>query len=153
MKTRIFRSLAFLVFPVLVLAQGAYKQPPKEIMDVLNSTAIPSVSVSPTRDRMALLEPLRYPPIAELAQPMLRLAGMRVNPNTNSPHRQPYFVRMRLKTISDGKETAVSFPTGAQIFSPQWSPDGKYLAAGNLTPAGVELWIVDTSTARATKVK
>ena len=153
MKINVIRSLAFLIFPVIALAQGAYKQPPKEIMDVLNSPAIPSVSVSPTRDRMALLDPLRYPAIAELAQPMLRLAGQRVNPNTNSLHRQPYFVGMRLRNISDGKEIAVSFPGGAQVFSPQWSPDGRYLAAGNLTPVGVELWIVDASTAKASRVK
>jgi dipeptidyl aminopeptidase/acylaminoacyl peptidase len=153
MKMKVLRSLAFLIFPVIVLAQGSYKQPPKDIMDVLNSPAIPSVSVSPTRDRMALLEPLRYPPISELAQPMLRLAGLRINPNTNSQHRQPYFVSLRLKNIADGRETAVALPAGAQIFSPQWSPDGKYLAAGNITPGGVELWIIEAATAKPTRVK
>jgi len=122
-------------------------------MDVLNSPAIPGVSVSPVRDRMALLEPLRYPPISELAQPMLRLAGLRINPNSNSQHRQPYFVSLKLKNISDGREMAVAFPAGAQIIQPQWSPDGKYIAAGNVTPAGVELWLIETATAKATKVK
>ena len=35
------------------------------------------------KDKIALFEPIRYPPISELAQPMLRLAGLRINPNTN----------------------------------------------------------------------
>src|SRR5688572_3505547 len=153
MKTKLTRSLFFLLVPIISFAQGSYKQPPKDIMDVLSAPAIPSVSVSPVRDRMALLEPLRYPPISELAQPMLRLAGVRVNPNTNGQHRQQYAVRMTLKNIADGKETAVTFPAGAQIIQPQWSPDGKYIAAGNITPAGIELWIIDTATAKATKVK
>jgi dipeptidyl aminopeptidase/acylaminoacyl peptidase len=153
MKTRILRSFVILILPVAILAQGSYKQPPKDIMDVLNAPAIPVVSVSPVRDRIALLEPLRYPPISELAQPMLRLAGVRINPNTNSQHRQPYFVGMKFKNIADGKETAVVLPAGAQIFSPQWSPDGKYIAAGNITPAGVELWIIDAATSKATKIK
>jgi hypothetical protein len=153
MKTQVIRSLLFLVLPIACLAQGAYKQPSKEIMDVLNAPAIPTVSVSPIRDRLALLEPLRYPPISELAQPMLRLAGSRINPNTNGQHRQPYFVSLKLRNVSDGKETAVALPAGAQIFSPAWSPDGKYIAAGNITPAGIELWIIDTATGKASKIK
>jgi len=83
------------------------------------------VSVSPVRDRIALLEPQRYPPMWGLAQPMLRLAGLRINPNTNGQHRQPYFVSMKLKNIADGIELPVALPAGAKIFSPKWSPNGK----------------------------
>ena len=146
-------SFTFLFLPVILFAQGSYKQPPKDDMDVLNAPAIPSTSISPARDKIALLEPLRYPPISELAQPMLRLAGLRINPNTNGQHRQPYSISLKLKNISDGKETAVNLPAGAQIISPQWSPDGKHLAAGNVTPTGIELWIIDTSKGKAQKVK
>jgi dipeptidyl aminopeptidase/acylaminoacyl peptidase len=157
MKKRVSIFVFSVVFVVMVgivaFGQGAYKTPPKEIMDVLNAPAIPATSISPTRDKIALLEPLRYPPISELAQPMLRIAGLRINPNTNGQHRQFYSVSLKLKNISDGKETSVSLPLGAQIISPQWSPDGKYITAGNITPAGIELWIIDTGSAKATKVK
>jgi len=143
---------AFCVFCSSAFAQS-YKQPPKAIEDVLNAPAIPATSVSPTRDKIGLLEPLRYPPISELAEPMLRLAGSRINPRTNGQHRQPYSVSATLKNVSDGKETKVAFPAGAKLISPQWSPDGKYIAVGNITPAGIELWFVDTNTAKAAKVK
>ncbi len=141
------------VFTATAPGQGAYKAPPKAVTDILNAPAIPATSISPTRDKIALLEPLRYPPISELAQPMLRLAGLRINPKTNGQHRQPYAVGLKLKNIADGKEMTVALPVGAQIVQPQWSPDGKYLAAGNATPMGIELWIVDTATAKASKVK
>jgi len=140
------------LFANLALGQG-YKAPPKAVTDVLNAPSIPTSSISPSRDRLALLTPLRYPPIADLAQPMLRLAGTRVNPNTNGPHLQFYSVSMTLKNIADGKETPVALPAGAKISGVQWSPDGKYIAFGNITPGGVELWIVDTTTAKAMKVK
>jgi len=133
--------------------QGSYKAPPKTITDILNAPATPGTSISPARDRIALLEPLRYPPISELAQPMLRLAGLRINPNTNGQHRQQYAVGMKIKNVADGREMPIAFPAGAQIIDVSWSPDGKYIAAGNVTPTGVELWIVDTATAKATKVK
>jgi dipeptidyl aminopeptidase/acylaminoacyl peptidase len=142
-----------LLLSSFTFAQNSYRQPPKEIMDVLDAPAIPLTSVSPAKDKIALLEPLRYPPISELAQPMLRLAGLRINPNTNGQHRQGYFVKIWLKNIADGKETPIVLPPNAQIFSPTWSADGKYIAAGNITPAGIELWIIDTASAKATKIK
>ncbi|HEX6278715.1 MAG TPA: hypothetical protein VFZ49_01750, partial [Pyrinomonadaceae bacterium] len=137
---------------IVTLAQGSYKKPPANIQAILDAPAIPATSLSPTRDKIALLEPLRYPPISELAEPMLRLAGSRINPKTNSQHRTPYAVSLRLKNVADGKEVAVALPSGAKMTSPQWSPDGKFLAVGNATDTGIELWIIDAATARAKKV-
>lgn len=152
MKSKYFVFLAALLLPLHLAGQGSYKKPPKEILDVLNAPPIPATSISPVHDRIAILEPLRYPPISELAQPMLRLAGLRINPTNTSQHRQPYSVSLRFKTVADGKETRVALPADVKLISPQWSPDGKYLAAGNVTNAGVELWIIETATAKAQKV-
>ncbi|MBK8812358.1 MAG: S9 family peptidase [Acidobacteria bacterium] len=151
-KMNYLAALVLAILAIAVTADAQYKKPPKEILDVLNAPAIPSTSVSPAKDRVALLEPLRYPPIAELAEPMLRIAGLRINPNSNSQHRQPYFVKLTLKSIADGKETAVALPAGAKIISPTWSGDGKFIAVGNITPTGIELWIVETATAKARKI-
>jgi dipeptidyl aminopeptidase/acylaminoacyl peptidase len=153
MKTRSFLLALVVLLPLAVFGQGTYKQPPKDIMDALNARAIPGTSISPARDKIALLEPLRYPPISDLAQPMLRLAGTRVNPNTNGPHLQGYSVSLKMMDVADGKTVDVSLPAGTKVSGVQWAPDGKHIAFGSITPAGVELWIVDTATAKATKVK
>ncbi|MEO6049823.1 MAG: S9 family peptidase, partial [Pyrinomonadaceae bacterium] len=152
-RSNLLLLAALLVSPLFAFAQGSYKKPDKAILDVLNAPAIPTTLVSPTHDRIALLEPLRYPPISELAQPMLRIAGLRINPNTNGQHRQAYSNGLKLKNVSDGKEITVTLPAGAQIISPAWSPDGKSLAAGNVTPTGVEIWIIDTTSGKAQKIK
>ena len=139
---------------VHTFAQNSYKQPPKDVMDVLNAAFTPQPSISPAKDKILLLEPLGYPSIAELSQPMLRLAGLRINPNTNGAHRQPVtFVKLSLKNIADGKETPVELPANAQIISPEWSADGKYVAAGNITPTGIELWIIETASGKAKRIK
>lgn len=145
--------LLFLLFALSFNLFGQYQKPPKEIQDILDAPATPITSVSPARDKIALLEPLRYPPVSEMAEPMLRLAGLRINPRTNAQHRQLYFVKLTLKNINDGKEMPVALPAGAKIISPNWSADGKYIAAGNVTPSGVELWIIETATAKAKKLK
>lgn len=155
MKSKIFlfSIVVFLSALNLSAQNSSYQKPPKDVLDVLNAAAIPQTSISPAKDKILLLEPLNYPSIDELSQPMLRLAGLRINPNTNGAHRQPYAVKLTLKNITDGKETIVNLPNGAQIISPQWSADGKYVAAGNITPTGIELWIVETANAKATMVK
>src|SRR5690606_18572345 len=99
-------------FAISAAAQGSYQKPPKAIQDVLDSPATPATSISPARDKIALFEPLRYPPLSEYAEPMLRLAGTRINPRTNAPHRQNYSISLKFRSIADGKETAVAFPAG-----------------------------------------
>lgn len=148
-KTSLFVAILLLVNSVF----AQYQKPPKEIEDILNAPAIPVTSVSPAKDKIALLEPLRYPPVSELSQPMLRLAGLRINPNTSGQHRQPYFVKLSLKNISDGNVTTIQLPNGAKIVSPTWSADGKYIAAGNLTSQGTELWVIETATGKAKLMK
>ena len=143
-----------LSFTVQVFAQTAtYQKPPKDVLDVLNAPAIPATSISPAKDKILLIEPLVYPSIAEISQPMLRIAGLRINPLTNGSHRQPYATKITLKNTSDGVETAIKFPDGAKIISPQWSADGKYIAAGNIAPNGIELWIIETATGVAKQLK
>lgn len=153
MKLKYIYFCLFLILFSVQISSAQYQKPPKEIEDILNAPSIPSTSVSPAKDKILLLEPLRYPPISELAQPMLRLAGLRINPNTNGQHRQFYAVKLTLKNIADGKEMPIALPPNAQIISPAWSVDGKYIAVGNITPTGIELWIIDTKTAKATQVK
>src|ERR1044071_9086368 len=82
--------LALLLVADISLAQQGYKKPPKEVLDILNAPVTPVALVSPSRDNILLSTGLRYPPLADLAQPMLRLAGRRINPASNSTHRLQY---------------------------------------------------------------
>lgn len=144
---------ALLLLVASVAAGQGYQKPPQAVLDVLNSPVTPSVSISPARDQMLLATGVRYPPISDLAQPMLRLAGYRINPNTNGRHLAPYFVALSLKRIADGAETKINLPPGAQAGFPQWSPDGKHFAFTNTIPTGIELWVGDIASGRATKIK
>src|SRR5947208_13393302 len=130
MRTSIVAALFILT---AASGQEVYKKPPKEILDVLNAPATPGESLNPSRDWMILREPMSYPPIADVAQPMLRLAGLRINPRTNGPHTATYSVRLVLKKIADGSEIKVALPATPRISSLEWSPDGKQFAFLNTT--------------------
>jgi len=133
-------------------AQQAYKKPPQEILDVLNAPVTPQASISPTRDYMMLAEGVRYPPITDLAQPLERLAGLRIATNTNGPYRAPYFVSLTLKRIGDGAERRITLPDNPRISAPQWSADGTRFAFTNTTKNRIELWIGDVATAKARRI-
>ncbi|HJT67687.1 MAG TPA: prolyl oligopeptidase family serine peptidase [Pyrinomonadaceae bacterium] len=153
-RSLLLLSLVVTLFAaVTVGAQQGYKKPPKEVLDILNAPVTPSASVSPTRDNMLLTTSLRYPPLADLAQPMLRLAGRRINPASNSPHRLQYAVGLTLKRIADGSEMKIDVPPGAKISSLDWSEDGKHFAFLNTTANRVELWVGDAATGKIHNVK
>ena len=141
-------SLAILLLCANSFAQQAYKKPPKEVLDILHAPVTPGISVSPTRDNIILTTGIRYPPLADLAQPMLRLAGRRINPASNSPHRFQYSVALTLKRIADGSEVKIDVPAGAKITGIEWSDDGKQFAFLNTTSTRVELWIADAATGK-----
>src|SRR5689334_7910929 len=125
--------LAILLLANVSFAQQGYKKPPKEVLDILNAPVTPGISVSPTRDNIILATGLRYPPLADLSQPMLRLAGRRINPASSSPHRFQYSVALTLKRIADGSEVQIQVPPGAKISGIDWSEDGKHFAFLNTT--------------------
>ncbi len=81
-----------------------YKTPPKEIADLLLAKPTPTVSIDSKAEWMLLMERNTYPSVEELAQPELKIAGLRINPNNFGPSRQSFINNFILKNIKTGKE-------------------------------------------------
>src|SRR6266568_4791161 len=105
-----------------------YKQPPPDVRDALNALPPPAASVSPQRDAVIFMQAVRYPPLAEVAQPMQRLAGIRIAEQTNGLHLAANYISFSLKRLPDGADVALSLPRDAKLGAPVWSPDGKQFA-------------------------
>jgi dipeptidyl aminopeptidase/acylaminoacyl peptidase len=133
-------------------AQFKYQRPPDPIPAMVEAAPTPELVVSPTRDTVILVDWLRNPPISDLAAPMLRLAGLRINPATNGAHRVQHNVGLRVVNIASGKEAKVALPANALVSVPRFSPDGKKFSFTNTTANGIELWIGDVASATAHKV-
>ncbi|HEY6308336.1 MAG TPA: prolyl oligopeptidase family serine peptidase [Candidatus Angelobacter sp.] len=147
---RVFSSFVFAVIcasPVLVAQTEpavfhGYQQAPQPIHDILSAAPTPLVLVSPKSDYLLVADRLQYPPIADLAQPMLRLAGLRINPVTNGRHHPPRIVGLSLVDIATGKTRKITgLPANAYLSAPEWSPDATQFAFMNATSNGTELWI------------
>jgi len=88
---------------------------------------------------------------------MYRLAGARINPRTNGPHRASGLPgtginSIVLKKIEGGAETTVTMPPQARISHVKFSPDGAHLAILQTKDTGIELWIANTATGTAQAV-
>lgn len=138
-------SLALLLSVLAGFAAEVYRKPSKAVLDVLNAPTIPVLSVSPNRAYALSGQPVRYPPIAELSQRMLRLAGLRINPQTNGLHNVTFDDKLVLWKLPAGVPIAVELPPSPKLNSEVWSPDGSRFAFTNTTHSGTELWIGETA--------
>jgi dipeptidyl aminopeptidase/acylaminoacyl peptidase len=133
-------------------AETVYQKPPKAVLDVLDAAPPPTLSVSPSRDYVIVMESLAHPPIAEIARPMLRLAGIRIDINSNGPHLIPHNISYTLKKLSDGSEKAIALPRDARLSAPLWSPDGKQFAFTDTSAHSIDLWLGTTATGQVHQV-
>ena len=132
-----------------ILTTSGYRRPPQEITDILNAQPTPSVSLSPTREYLLLIERSSYPPIEDLAAPMLRLAGYRINPLTNGPHLAPRSTGLLLQSIATGQQRRIEVPAGANLGYQGWSPDGQLIAFTITTRDSIQLWVASVKDATA----
>lgn len=159
------RLTALLMLPLFspllpaALAQSddsAYKRPPAAIADIVEAKPTPSISMDPTRQWMMLLHREAMPPVSELAAPMLRLAGRRINPETNGPHGPRRFVGASLRKALDNATPAIELKLPAAsdvgIGSPAWTRDGSRFAMAVTFRDRIELWVGETSTGSVKKV-
>lgn len=149
-----FVLLAVLAGPALAQEGRTYQQPPAPIADILDTLPTPTPSLSPDRATLALFDRSNLPPIAELSEPMLRLAGYRINPRNNGPanSRVAWLTGLSFQPVAGGPARAVTLPANARFISPGWSPDGRSVALLMDAPTGLELWSVDVASGQARRL-
>ncbi len=130
-----------------------YQKPPQAIMDILNSPSTPTLALNPTNTYAMQGSPVRYPPIAELAMPMRRLAGIRINPLTNGLHNAYFNSSLTLRKVPEGTEVKIALPPNPKLSPARWSPDGKHFFFTNSTEKGIDIWVGDAATGKTHRLE
>ena len=142
--------------PMMAWADGpTYQQPPAPIAQILDAKPTPGVSVSPDARHILLMDRTNLPSIAELAEPMLRLAGYRINPRNNGPaaSRMNWLTGLSFQSTEGGDARPVTgLPADARLANVRWSPNGRQVAFLVDAANGLELWTAGVSDARARKL-
>ncbi len=126
---------------------SGYDLPPQYVLDVLHAPAPPRPVLSPTRASVLLVSWVQYPPMAQVSEPFLKLAGVRVEPRTRRKHDTPggYGVAQCAQTLSvvdvtTHRETKIALTPGGCADGFSWSSDGASFAFRNTSRDAVELW-------------
>lgn len=148
-------SLLFLFFSINLHAQDAieYKTPPPAINDLVMAKLSPAVSISNKGDWMLIMERSSMPSVEELAQPELKIAGLRINPNNFGMSRTTYVNNLILKNIQSGlSNTITGLPNNLKAGNIQWSPNQDKIAFTHTSQYAIDLYIISINDKKAVKL-
>ncbi|MRW93827.1 prolyl oligopeptidase family serine peptidase [Duganella sp. FT80W] len=137
--------------------ESGYRLPPAALQAIVDAPRAPALSLSPQRNIVAVIQTPPLPGIAEVAQPELKLAGLRINPRTCSSSRFSFGTDMSLLEVATRKESRIrGLPRELRVSDLSWSPDQRYLAFSHVALNGergaVELWVIDLAERKARKL-
>ena len=135
-------------------AAAGYQVPPAPLQAIVEQLSAPTVNLSPRRDLALMVSTPTLPSITEVAQPELKLAGLRINPRTYSQSRFSFGEDAWLFEIESRREIRVSgLPRNLKLASLAWSPDQRFIAFTHVSVTnGVELWLIDSTSRVAKKI-
>ncbi len=129
--------------------QEVYKKPPQEVVAILDAPPFPRALTSPTGDKILLVDYETMPSLSYLAQPLLRLAGIRITPQNNSRQQTTFYTGLTLVSIKDASSSRIALPENIKMSFPEWSPDGQWIAFNRYLEDGTELWALEVKSGRA----
>jgi dipeptidyl aminopeptidase/acylaminoacyl peptidase len=148
-----FRVLTTLITAALMIAtianaaSGApqpttrWQTPPEEVLEVLHAPQLPWVWTAPTGEHLLLADPVTYPSLAELAAPMHKLAGMRVDPVVSNFHGRHGATSPRLVAVEGGAEVPLPLPKDAEVHRVSFTADGQRFALTVRQADHMGLWV------------
>ncbi|RDZ29510.1 S9 family peptidase [Lysobacter silvisoli] len=136
-------------------AESGYRLPPPALQALVDAPRPPALMLSPHRDLAALVRTPALPGIDVVAQPELKLAGLRINPRSYSQSRFSFGTDLWLLDVASGKEMRVQgLPQPLALASLEWSPDQSRIAFNHVDAktGANELWLVDVGTRSARRL-
>ncbi|WP_083965741.1 S9 family peptidase [Dokdonella koreensis] len=127
-------------------APQRYALPAPELQAIVDAARPPQLFLGPQRDLAALMQVPSLPGIDVVAQPELKLAGLRINPRAYAQSRFSFGADLWLLDVGTRKEIRLAgLPAPLGIVGVQWSPDQRHLAFNRVDAAtgANELWLVD----------
>ncbi|MBE9158314.1 S9 family peptidase [Nodosilinea sp. LEGE 06152] len=118
-----------------------WQSPSKEVLEVLHAPQLPYVWTAPGGEYLLLADPVLYPPLAELAAPMHKLAGIRLNPALNDYHGRHGGTSPRLVRVENGAMTPLDLPGEVEILEVKWTADGQRFALSVRHSDHIGLWV------------
>ena len=148
------------IWPPSARAQPApgtdgYREPVPELKAIVDAPRAPQLTLSPDRGLALLVQMPDLPGIEVVAQPELKLAGLRIHPRVHAPSAFAFGSDLWLMDVGDGQQIRIAgLPQPLGLAGAAWSPDQRWLAFNRIDRAsgGNELWLVDVGARRASRL-
>lgn len=140
-----------------------YRLPPEGIRELAETPPLPMV-LADSRGRVLIsLYRNGLVTLQELAAPELRLAGLSIDvgnvvthsslDSLNSRTSLDYFNRIELRRLDqDHARPVIGLPAHPRLSFFTWSPDETHLAFTHATGSGLEVWVLNLASGRATRL-
>jgi len=155
---QLFCLLGLLLAPLAATPQGvepgfdADARLSKAVIDLLEAPPLPAIAVSPMHRYALLVHEHGLLPMRNLAEPIVEIAHLRVNPETYGPHAPLSYFGLTQIDLVTNEIVRIPLPPDVTLGFPRWSPDGSRFAFTVTRPTGIELWIGEPSERRARKL-
>lgn len=147
LRTILCTILIFDMYYTFAQTDFPYKKPSDDILSLADAKPAPTIRMKHDASQALMLYRNAYKSIDELAAPEIKLAGIRVNPVTNSSNRTGYFINATILDVKSGKEIQVKgLPKDAKMSNFIWSNDQSKIAFTHTSKVGLELWLIDPVT-------
>ena len=128
-----------------------YQIPPASILRLADYERAPSVSIDTKKEFMLLSYHSTFKTLDDLNQQEMSMGGLRINPITNISSSVNYINNLKVRKVYDIEPIQVcGLPSNPRITFVTWSPDETKIAFTNTSTHGVELWVLEVATAKAT---
>ncbi len=134
-------------------AGTAYQEPVDSLTRLVDAPATPRTFVTPGRDALLVVGQPSLAPVAELAEPELRLAGLRINPRIDGRSRTRYGTSLSLVRLADGSEQVIrGLPSEPRLENLRFSPGGGLVSFTHTAAEHIELWVADLGAGTARRL-
>ncbi len=127
---------------------SSYREPVPELRAIVDAPRAPQLTLSPQRDLAALVRMPDLPGIDVVAQPELKLAGLRFHPRVHASSQFAFGSDLWLLDVASGGERRITgLPQPLGLAGLGWSPDQRWLAFNRIDrgSGANELWLVDVA--------
>jgi len=132
-----------------------YREPVAALKAIVDAPSAPRLILGPKRDIAALVRTQDLPGIDVVAQPELKLGGLRIHPQFYAQSNFSFGSELWLMDLASGKETRIDgLPDRLALVDVVWSPDQRHLAFQHIDSVhgGNELWLVDVAAHQARRL-
>lgn len=142
-----FPLLVPLVVPLLSSPASAdptrYEAPSPAVSTILDAPRPPVIRLSPDKEWMALLDRPDLPNIGDVAAPVVKVAGIRIDPRTNGPARENPFTSISLRRVDKPKAKPIPVAVQGRVSSVSFDDGSQRMMMTVVSDSGLELWLAD----------